>query len=238
MLLFFYYTMLFMLFASLASFFMLVGSRTVHHQSFIHGRSKCDHCQVTISPLALIPILGYLLTTGKCSNCDQQIPLIYPICEGFFAVFTLLLFQNQSLETSMMLFISFSLLLIMTSADLAVQQIPDRFQAIFLLLVICYILQVPNFPIFTHSIFSLLVVTTFILCNYILHQGIGGGDIKTLAILALLLGPMSFSYLLLLASGLAICHVMYLKIKKTNLPKGLPFLPYLFFAYPIIFYIL
>uniref|UniRef100_UPI00242EADA8 prepilin peptidase n=1 Tax=Aerococcus urinaeequi TaxID=51665 RepID=UPI00242EADA8 len=71
MILFVYYSILLALFASLASFFMVVGSRTVLGQSFIRGRSKCDNCQVTISPLALIPIIGYGLSAGKCQtlNC-------------------------------------------------------------------------------------------------------------------------------------------------------------------------
>lgn len=235
---FVYYTILLVLFASLASFFMVVGSRTVLGQSFIHGRSKCDNCQVPISPFALIPIIGYGLSTGKCQTCRQPISLIYPLSEGFFAIFSFLFFLNHSTETAILLFLIFTILLIMTSADLALHIIPDRFQVILLLAVLNYLYRNPDLARLTHITFSLLVLTTLITTNYLLHQGIGGGDIKTLVVLALMLGPLNFSYLLLIASGLALCHIFYLKIRHTNLPTGLPFIPYLFFAYPIIFYIL
>ena len=238
MILFVYYTILFFLFASLGSFFMVIGSRTVLKQSFIHGRSKCDHCQETISPLALMPVLGYFIASGKCQRCQQNIPSIYPLCEGFFAILSLLLFKEYHIDIALYLFIIFAILLCMTSADLALHIIPDRFQIILLTLVIIYLYQNAHIGFLTHSIFALLIFTTLITCNYLLHQGIGGGDIKTLTILALFHGPLSFSYLLICASGLAICHIFYLKIKHDNLPSGLPFLPYLFFAYPIIFYIL
>lgn len=149
-----------------------------------------------------------------------------------------LVFLNHPTETAILLCIIFAILLIMTSADLALQIIPDRFQVILLLVVIYYLYRHPNLACLTHVTFSLLVLTTLITCNYLLHQGIGGGDIKTLSTLALMLGPLTFSYLLLIASGLALCHICYLKIKNVNLPNGLPFIPYIFFAYPIIFYIL
>ncbi|WP_290490595.1 MULTISPECIES: prepilin peptidase [unclassified Aerococcus] len=235
---FVYYTILLVFFASLASFFMVVGSRTVLGQSFIHGRSKCDNCQVPISPFALIPIIGYGLSTGKCQTCRQPISLIYPLSEGFFAIFSFLFFLNHSTETAILLFLIFTILLIMTSADLALHIIPDRFQVILLLAVLNYLYRNPDLAGLTHITFSLLVLTTLITTNYLLHQGIGGGDIKTLVVLALMLGPLKFSYLLLIASGLALCHIFYLKIRHTSLPNGLPFIPYLFFAYPIIFYIL
>ncbi|OFU49808.1 A24 family peptidase [Aerococcus sp. HMSC10H05] len=238
MILFIYYTILLVLFASLASFFMVVGSRTVYQQSFTLGRSKCDHCQVAISPIALIPLLGYIIIGGKCTHCKQPIPFAYPLCEGYFAISSLLLFRGHSNINSIYIFIAFIILLMMTSTDLALQIIPDRFQIILCILVIIYHYQNMHLEILTHSIFALLIFTTLITCNYLLPQGIGGGDIKTLTILALFHGPLSFPYLLMCACGLAICHIFYLKLKYNNLPSGLPFLPYLFFAYPIIFYIL
>lgn len=235
---FIYYTILLVLFASLASFFMVIGSRTVLGQSFIHGRSKCDNCQIPISPLALIPIIGYGLSAGKCRTCRQSISFIYPFCEGFFAIFSFLFFLNYPTITAILLCMIFAILLIMASADLALQIIPDRFQVILLLVVIYYLYRNPHLARLTHITFSLLVLTTLITTNYLFHQGIGGGDVKTLAVLALMLGPLTFSYLLLIASSLALCHICYVKIKNVNLPTGLPFIPYLFFAYPIIFYIL
>lgn len=238
MILFVYYTILFFLFASLGSFFMVIGSRTVLKQSFIHGRSKCDHCQETISPLALMPVLGYFIASGKCQRCQQNIPSIYPLCEGFFAILSLLLFKEYHIDIALYLFIIFAILLCMTSADLALHIIPDRFQVMLSVLVIIYYYRHPDLSIGSHILFALLITTTLITSNYILHQGIGGGDIKSLAILAVFLGPLPFSYLLLVASGLALCHIFYLRIRQFNTPKGLPFIPYIFFAYPIIFYIL
>lgn len=238
MTLFIYFTILFILFGSLASFFMVVGHRTVHQQSFIYGRSKCDNCQKQIPNLALIPVVGYLLSHGKCAYCQKPVASIYPLSEAYFAIFSIcfhLLFPNP-IQLFYMSF--FAILLMMAAADWAEHLIPDRFQFLLLSVVFLYHFLIDSRNFINYLPFTLFIFLLLLSLNHIYKHGIGGGDIKTLTILAFAFGPYKTTLLLLIASGLAMVHIFYYAFRNEPTPKGFPFLPYLFFAYPIIFYIL
>jgi prepilin signal peptidase PulO-like enzyme (type II secretory pathway) len=233
-----YYAILGLLFACFASFFMVVGARTVQNQSFIIGRSHCDHCQTSIPTYALIPVLGYLLSKGRCDHCQQCIPIKYPICEGYFAIFSLILYITHPLADAVFLISYFAILTIMAASDWTDQWIPDRFQILLLFFVVGQFSVHPSGRILTHSLFAVGIGLLFLLLNLHFTNGIGGGDIKTISILALALGPYQTAWLLFLATSFILCHIIVLKYRGYPLPRGFPFLPYLFFAYPLIFYIL
>lgn len=46
------------------------------------NRSHCDKCGRQLSWCNLLPIVGYLISRGKCSGCGAKIPVVYPIMEG------------------------------------------------------------------------------------------------------------------------------------------------------------
>ena len=62
--------------------------------------SHCETCKSKIKLLHLIPIFGWLIQMGKCSNCDAKIPFIYPTTEFFFGgIFaSLTLYLGASIE--------------------------------------------------------------------------------------------------------------------------------------------
>jgi leader peptidase (prepilin peptidase) / N-methyltransferase len=56
----------------------------------IAGRSRCEGCGTPISALALVPILGWLVSRGKARCCGASIPARYPLTElAMGAVFAL-----------------------------------------------------------------------------------------------------------------------------------------------------
>ncbi len=63
------------------SFLNVVSDRVPAHQSPLKGRSKCPHCNATLAPKDLIPLLSYLLLRGKCRYCGKKISLYYPAAE-------------------------------------------------------------------------------------------------------------------------------------------------------------
>src|SRR5699024_10824482 len=40
-------------------------------------RSRCNQCSASICTIALIPILGFLYSKGKCLKCHKPIPFTY-----------------------------------------------------------------------------------------------------------------------------------------------------------------
>ena len=65
--------------------------RRTHNQTWVKGRSKCDKCGKTLSPISLIPVIGYLICGGRCKNCGYDVPIIHPVlemCHGFIVAKT------------------------------------------------------------------------------------------------------------------------------------------------------
>lgn len=51
----------------------------------ITGRSACDGCGRILSPLQLLPLLGWLLAAGRCTSCGGRIDPFHPLTELVFA---------------------------------------------------------------------------------------------------------------------------------------------------------
>ncbi len=108
-----YAIFLFMIGASLTSFFGVVGSRVPRGES-INGRSHCDACQREIPAYALIPILGYIMARGRCGHCKQRVSIQYPLFEtlggSLFALSYLIAPTFDVSLFSMLVFISVMLI--------------------------------------------------------------------------------------------------------------------------------
>lgn len=49
--------------------------------SLLVGRSRCDSCGATLTPLELVPILSWLAQRGRCRHCAQPIGAFHPAIE-------------------------------------------------------------------------------------------------------------------------------------------------------------
>lgn len=78
---FFYFT-LFILGTLFGSFSSVLITRWKNWKSWIIlGRSACPKCNHTLWWSELIPVFSWVFQGGKCKNCKQKIPKIYPILE-------------------------------------------------------------------------------------------------------------------------------------------------------------
>ncbi len=76
-----YYLFLFFLGLVLGSFLNVVVMRSLRGESWVEGRSKCDHCQHQLAWYDNIPLLSYIWLRGKCRYCGAKIPLQHPVTE-------------------------------------------------------------------------------------------------------------------------------------------------------------
>lgn len=62
-------------------------------------RSYCPNCHHTLNVIELTPVLGWLLSQGRCRNCNVNIPWVYPVTEislGLALASTLWIFDDPS----------------------------------------------------------------------------------------------------------------------------------------------
>lgn len=98
----------------LGSFLGLVSLRLPRGEGVIQGRSRCGGCGATLAPWRLVPVVSFLISRGRCVDCDGSIPLRYPLMElagaaiGVWAALT----QPAAPEAALTALLGWQLLLI------------------------------------------------------------------------------------------------------------------------------
>lgn len=198
--------------------------------------SHCPLCQHPLSWWENIPLLSYLMLRGRCRNCRASISWMYPLVEVAMAVFSALLFLHYgpSVEYGR-LFVFFAALLVIIFIDIHHQIIPDRISlpGIVLGFVTSFFSEQITWQqsglglLLGGGVLYLVAWTYFTLAK---RDGMGGGDIKLLAMIGAFLGWQSLLYVVFSSSlsgsivGI-IAMVRQGKGGKTRIPFG-PFLAF------------
>ncbi len=112
----------------IGSFLNMLIYRLPRHISFATDRSRCIHCNHTLSPLELIPFFSYIFLRGKCKTCKATIPIRYLLVELITACLGLFLatqFQDNSLMLAFHAFF-FSMMIALFFIDLEHYILPDK----------------------------------------------------------------------------------------------------------------
>ncbi len=202
--------------------------------SVVFPASHCPRCGYMLHWYDNIPILSYLMLRGKCRSCRQAISLQYPAVELAMAVLAALLMRQFGPGFDFFYYFVFvEALLVIIFIDFHHQIIPD-------------IISLPGIVLgFAGSLLSEQVSwqqsALGILCGggilyavalgyYLLkkQEGMGGGDIKFLAMIGAFLGWQSLPFVILcsatLGSVIGIAAMVHQKKGgQTRIPYG-PFL--------------
>ncbi|MBI3752546.1 MAG: prepilin peptidase [Deltaproteobacteria bacterium] len=175
------------------SFLNVCIHRIPEGKSIVFPPSSCPHCNNPIAFYDNIPIISYIMLLGRCRQCKSLISPRYPFVEfltGFFSVILLKTF-GFSIELPVY-FIFAASLLVITFIDLKYQIIPDviSLPGIIVGFLVSYFL--PHGML--NSIIGILAGggSLFLVAfGYQLitgREGMGGGDIKLLAMIGAFLG--------------------------------------------------
>ncbi|MBM4333715.1 MAG: prepilin peptidase [Deltaproteobacteria bacterium] len=205
--------------------------------SIVAPRSFCPHCQAPIRAYDNIPLLSYLLLRGKCRNCQGKIFWRYPMVEALTGGVTLALFLKFGFPLPFFSFLMFSAaLLVITFIDLDLRIIPDIISlpgiAIGLLLALLGIsITIKESLIGILAGGGTLFVVAFVYEAVTKREGMGGGDVKLLAMIGAWLGWQAILFTLFLASlsGTLIGGGAML-IQKEGRHYAIPFGPFLAFS--------
>lgn len=220
--------------AAVGSFLNVCIFRLPAHSSILKPLSQCPHCHHPIRFYDNIPLVSFVVLRGKCRDCGGTISWRYPLVELITAVLSLLLFLKFGLTLRfLILFIFTAVLIVITFIDLDHQIIPDILTLpgipIFFLLAI-FVVRIP----WPEALIGLLIgggVLFAIAFFYELiskREGMGGGDIKLLAMIGGFLGWKSLVFILLFSSFFgALVGITAMIIKKQDMKYAVPFGPFL-----------
>ena len=223
--------------AIVGSFLNVCIVRLPKRESLIRPSSHCPHCNEPIRFYDNIPIISYILLAGKCRNCKNRISLRYPVVEGLTGLMTVALFMRYGPTVQFLLLLLFSAaLLIITFIDLDHQIIPDVVSIPGIPCGIAASLLIPTIS-WIDSLLGILVGGGLLLLVAVSYkwvtgrEGMGGGDIKLLAMMGAWLGWKAIPFILLASSliGLLVGGGSGLLLKR-GLRTKIPFGPFLAIA--------
>ncbi|MEH0019085.1 MAG: prepilin peptidase [Desulfobacter sp.] len=221
--------------ACIGSFMNVVIFRLPENKSVVFPSSHCPDCGHPLPFYLNLPILSYLYLKGRCGYCSNSISIRYPVIECLTGGLALLLLYKFNLSLPGLFWFFFGCVLIVVSfIDLDHQIIPDR-------------ISIPGIAIFASSplfIPEMSFETVFYgiaagggilyaiaLSYYMLRKqhGMGGGDIKLLAMIGAATGIKGVLFTLFTASVLGTaCGVAFMVFQnKKDSRFKIPFGPFL-----------
>lgn len=228
------------------SFLNVLIVRTLSGESWVGGRSRCDHCKKIISWYDNIPLLSFLLLRGKCRRCKRPISWQNPLVELTtallfvwwyavgFAFFRLTQVPLVYVQPLFWLLVGVLLLIILVT-DLISYLIPDYAVVGLVLLAVGYRLVLAISGVMQWGDVAAAVLAGFILAGLFSllivatrGKGMGWGDVKLSAALGLLLGYPRVVVGVMVAFVLgAVVAVFLLATGKRRLGQVVPFGPFL-----------
>ncbi len=218
----------------LGSFLNVCIHRIPLKQSIVRPPSSCPNCGHRIRFYDNIPIVSYLILLGRCRYCKQRISIQYLLIELITGLLSTALIIRFGLGYHYLALLAFtSALLVITFIDLKYQIIPDVISIPGIIL--GFLASILVLPIsWFESLIGILVGGGSFYLIAILFQkikgreGMGGGDIKLLAMIGAWMGWGGLPFIILIASltGLLLGGGSLL-LSRHGIQTRIPFGPFL-----------
>ena len=228
------FLIIFILGVCIGSFLNVCIYRIPKDQSIIFPRSSCPFCKKKIPIYFNIPLISFLILKGKCKYCLKPISLLYPAIElltGFFALILFIKF-GFTLKT-LFWFVFICVLLIISFIDIATQTIPDiiSLPCIIMFSSSCFFIPEISFKDTLIGIFTGGGILCFVALLYYLvrkEHGMGGGDIKLMAMIGAATGFKGVLFTIFTGSILGTLLGIIIILKKNeDIKFKIPFGPFL-----------
>lgn len=231
------YVIIFLFGSVIGSFLNVCIYRIPRNLSIITPSSRCPSCNIPIKPLDNIPILSYIFLGGRCRACKAKISFRYPLVEFLNAALYILVLWRFGLDWhTLVYFIFCSALIAITFIDLDFQIIPDRITLSGIPIgLVAGSFLLPD-PFMRYSLLgykaSIIGFLTggglFYAVAVLSRGGMGGGDIKMMAMVGSLMGWKAILLTTFLGSLIGAFFGIFLMLfkakgRKTKIPFG-PFL--------------
>lgn len=216
------------------SFLNVVILRLPQRESVVLPASHCPDCGGAIQWYDNVPLVSFILLRGRCRLCSNPVSWQYPIVELTMGLLSLALYLKFSLSLSFgIYFLLSAALLAVIVIDMYHQIIPDpiSLSGIFIGFALSFVnphvtWQDSGLGIIGGGGILYAIATSYYMITK--REGMGGGDIKLLAMIGAFLGWQSLPFVLFSSSLLGTivgvgCMFRQRKGGKTVVPYG-PFL--------------
>lgn len=227
------YILTFIFGSIVGSFLNVCIHRLPEGKSIVFPPSACPNCSKPIAFYDNVPIISYIILLGRCRNCKKAISMRYPFVELLTGLFSIALLKTFGISLELPIyFIFISSLIVITFIDMQHQIIPDviSLPGIGIGLVISYFLPLGML----NSAVGILLGGGGLFLIAISYQaitgreGMGGGDIKLLAMIGAFLGWQSIIITIFAGSFVGSVIGTILMIAKGKDSKyAIPFGPFL-----------
>lgn len=218
----------------IGSFLNVCIYRIPEGESIIYPASRCPACRTSIRWHQNIPVLSYIFLGGKCFCCKEPISFRYPLIEILTGLVFVLVFYRFGFQVPTLVYWIFaSSLIVITFIDLDHQIIPDLislpgiavgFLCSFAIPWISWLDSLLGILLGGGSLFLVALVYELLTKK----EGMGGGDVKLLAMLGAFLGWKAVLPVIFLSSLLgSMVGVPLMLIKKEDGKLAIPFGPFL-----------
>lgn len=218
----------------IGSFLNVCIHRLPASQSIVHPRSRCPQCGHLIRAYDNIPVLSYVLLGGRCRDCKTHISARYPVVELLSGAFAAMSVARFGLDwTGAVVYALIAAFLVITFIDIDHRIIPDM-------------ITLPGIPLGLAASFGPGLVSPMqaligilagggslflVAWGYQLitkREGMGGGDIKLLAMIGAFIGWQGVLFTIFVASFTGTLTGIALMFRRAGGMKlAVPFGPFL-----------
>lgn len=185
----FFLSIVFLFGIVIGSFLNVCIYRIPKKEDIVKVRSHCMNCGYQLTWYDLIPLFSYLFLRGRCRKCKTKLSAQYPLVEAANGILyvVVVLINGVNVESLLYCLLS-SALLTLSVIDFRTYEIPFGINVF--IIVLGLIRLVTDYRNWLTYIIGFFAVSTFLVILYYATKGrgIGGGDIKLMAVCGLLLG--------------------------------------------------
>jgi len=220
--------------AVIGSFLNVCIYRLPRHESVVWPASHCTACGSLIAFYDNIPMISYGILRGRCRTCRVSISIQYPLVELVTSIGYGLIFWHFGLTAvSFVYALLYSALIVITGTDLSHQVIPDVITLPGLVIGILSAAIILPLGIM-NSVAGVVVGGGLLwllawLSPYLFgKEGMGGGDIKLMAMVGAFLGWKPVLLAIMVGSSIgSIVGVSLIALRVMRRDEYLPFGPFL-----------
>ena len=224
---------------ALGSFLNVVITRLPRGESVWAGRSRCPQCRQPIAWRDNIPLLSYVRLRGRCRSCGAAIPRRYLLVELAGGLMALALWHTFPDRLLLLAYAPFCLALVaLTAIDLEHRLLPDAITLPGTILGLLLSLVLPQLSFPEAAAGALVGAALFYGIGWLYEKwagrrGLGGGDVKMMAMIGAFLGLGALPLVILVSAGLGTLTGLIRVLVQGPGPRGqwrtisLPYGPFL-----------